>query len=170
MHQRGLYATALPYFDVPIEIYNKERAQNLKYFAFLQGTAGTIHRNSDQAATAVQYFEEEIKICNEAKDMGQIYDDEGRPMLSYAYEHMANATQQLGRYQEAFNWQSKNLEILENLPGDNQVALLKSYVNKTWALWKVGRLEDASTLLERVIRETQPMLARNSEDFQARRV
>lgn len=42
LHQRGLYETALPYFDIAIEIYSRETENNLKYLTFLQGTAGTI--------------------------------------------------------------------------------------------------------------------------------
>lgn len=168
LHHRGLYKTAVPFFDIAIQIYDKDRANNLKHLAFLQGTAGSIHRNSDNAAKALEYFEQEIKLYEAAILSGQM--EEHHEQLAYSYEHKALALQQLGRYSEAFIWHGKNLEILENHHANDRAGLLLAYVNKSWAMWKTGRLVETATLLEGIVKEAQLLLDKNSDEFQARRV
>ncbi|KAH8907383.1 hypothetical protein BR93DRAFT_977327 [Coniochaeta sp. PMI_546] len=136
LHHRGLYETALPYFDIAIRIYSRERENNLKYLAFLQGTAGNIYRNTDNAAKAVEYFREEINLLEEAVNVGNL--EENPERLAYAYEHMAVAVQQLGDYDTAFLWHGKSLHILENFHAADRSGILLGHVNRSWALWKSG--------------------------------
>ncbi|KAI0105658.1 hypothetical protein GGR51DRAFT_571606 [Nemania sp. FL0031] len=168
LHHRALYRTALPYFDIAIRIYNRDRTKNLIYLAQLQGRAGTIYRNSDNALVSMQYFREEIELYQEAIKAQQI--EEHSAGLAYAYEHIGLATQQLGRYAEALSWHGKNIFILENFHSDDKSGLLLALVNKSWAMWKSGLLDETAALLESVIKEAQEILDRNSEQYQARRV
>ncbi|KAH6621468.1 hypothetical protein B0J18DRAFT_481043 [Chaetomium sp. MPI-SDFR-AT-0129] len=168
LHHRGLYETALPYFDLAIKIYGIERAKNLRYLAFLHGTAGTIYRNSDNAKKAVTYFGVEISLYEEAIKTGRMEPNHER--LAYAYEHMAVALQQLGDYNGAFIWHARNLHILENFHPEDRAGILLAYVNKSWAMWKSGALSETSVLLEWVLKEAQEILEKNSEEFLACRV
>ncbi|KAI1147559.1 hypothetical protein F4825DRAFT_455381 [Nemania diffusa] len=129
---------------------------------------GTIYRNSDDALKSMQYFQEEIKLYEEAIKTKQV--EEHAAGLAYAYEHMGLATQQLGRYVEAFSWHEKNIFILENFHSDDKSGLLLALVNKSWAMWKSGLLDETAALLESVVKEAQEILTRNMEQYQARRV
>jgi tetratricopeptide (TPR) repeat protein len=100
LHHCGLYATASPYFALAIDIYSQEHDLNLTKLASLEGTLGTISRNSDNAADAVQHFRREISLYAEAVSKGMIKAHDEK--VAGAYEHMALATQQLGQYDEAF--------------------------------------------------------------------
>lgn len=116
----------------------------------------------------MEYFREEINLLEEAVNAGQI--EENPERLAYAYEHMAVAVQQLGDYETAFVWHGKSLHILENFHAADKSGILLGHVNKSWALWKFGALDEASRLLELVLVEAQEILEENSEDFQAGRV
>ena len=96
--------------------------------------------------------------------------EENHERLAYSYEHKALALQQLGRYSEAFVWHGMNLHILENHHADDRVGFLLALVNKSWAMWKSGRLTETATLLENVIKEAQLILEKNAEEYQACRV
>jgi tetratricopeptide (TPR) repeat protein len=128
-------------FEIARNIYNDERDLKLTKLAFLEGTIGTIHRNLDDAVSAMQHFRQELSLYGEAANKGMIkaYDKK----VAIAYEHMAVATQQLGLYDEAFIWHKNNLQIMRTHYAEDVIGLAMALVNKSWALWKTGKLDEA---------------------------
>jgi tetratricopeptide (TPR) repeat protein len=157
----------MPFRSIAADIYNRDRGTNLLNLASLTGAMGTIYRNSDNAARAVELFKEEIGYVEEAIAAGMIEAHDEK--LAIAYEHMAVATQQLGNYEEAAEWHTKNLDILLKYYKEDQVNIALAYVNQSWSLWKMGKLDDASRTLEWVLQTAQTALECNPQDFQAAR-
>ncbi len=167
LRERGLYHTALNCFDLAVNIYGKDRENNILNLAFLYGTIGTIYRNSDNAARAVEYFRDEITCIEEAVALGKI--EPYNIQIGVAYEHMANATQQLEHYDEASTWHRKNLDLLNEYHPENKMRLAMSYVNQSWSLWKTGKLDEASQTLAWVLQTAEAALEVNAKDHQALR-
>ncbi|PGH08463.1 hypothetical protein AJ80_07862 [Polytolypa hystricis UAMH7299] len=94
----------------------------------------------------VEHFRQEIQCLDEAVHGKQITSHHLR--IAMAYEHMAVGTQQLGKYEEAFTWHGKNLEILLNHHPDAANDISVTY------------------LLELVLGNAQSALEKNSKDFQ----
>lgn len=153
--------------EMAADIYGKDRENNLLNLAFLYGTIGTIYRNSDNAARAVEYFRDEITCIEEAVALGKI--EPHHMQIRVAYEHMANATQQLKNYDEASKWHRKNLDLLNGFHPENKMRLAMSYVNQSWSLWKTGKLDEASQTLEWVLQTAEAALEVNPKDHQALR-
>jgi hypothetical protein len=80
---------------------------------------------------------------------------------------MAVATHQLIHYDEAFTWHDKNLQILLEYYKEDVINLAIAFVNKCWALWKTGQLDEAEQTLDWVLATSQTALDMNNQDFQA---
>ena len=158
---------ATPFYAIARQIYNRDRANNLLRLAFLAGTQGTMERNSDNAVQAVVHFAEEIKLYEEAGRTGMI--EAHSLKLAGAYEHMAVGTQQRGDYAGPAIWHTRNIDILQKYHPNDLDDIAMAYVNKSWSLWRTGKLEEASQMLTEVLSYTQTSLGRNPKDFQALR-
>jgi tetratricopeptide (TPR) repeat protein len=158
-----LYLVAEPYFPLATLILALQRTTNLTRLAFLSGTRGTMARNFDNAARAVTYFREESAFYDEAVTQGLLPAHEER--VAGAYEQMALATQQLRMYDEAFVWHAKNISILEESHSEKTVDLAIAWVNKSWALCRTGRWDEAEGVLIGVLKTVES----NDGEFQARR-
>jgi hypothetical protein len=63
-----------------------------------------------------------------------------------------------------FVWHEKNIQILREHYADDVISLALAFVNKSWGLWKTGRLEEAERSLERVL---ETVVGVDGKDFQA---
>ncbi|KAF2829979.1 hypothetical protein CC86DRAFT_379468 [Ophiobolus disseminans] len=163
--------SATPYFPLARTIYTQSLPQSLPQsllkLASLSGTQGTLARNSDNAARAIEHFGMEIAFYEEAVKNNMTEPHDIR--LAGAYEHMALGTQQLGAYDEAFEWHEKNIETLTKYHKDEVIDIAIAHVNRSWALWKTNKPDEAEKVLEGVLDTVRAALEGNSHNFQARR-
>ncbi|KAE8312542.1 hypothetical protein BDV41DRAFT_299230 [Aspergillus transmontanensis] len=142
----GLYRTAIPLYDTCAAIYQRGGDGCLYHACQLRFNVGHMYRNSDNAIEALRIFQEAYCLLQRAVELKRIPPE--HPDIANALTDIGVALVQLQRYQEAEEWQDKGIAMSLRIKPDQLPSML--CVNKSWCLWKLGRLDEASGLLERV--------------------